>query len=58
MDFIELNQLNKSIQIIDQEVTAIKSELAAQSNASHQYGEKFEWRYNPTTGSLDLVVLE
>lgn len=25
--------------------------------APHQYGGKFEWRYNATTNSLDLVVL-
>ena len=28
------------------------------NNAPHQYGGKFEWRFNPTTNSLDLVVLE
>ncbi len=25
--------------------------------APHQYGGRFEWRYNPITNSLDLVVL-
>ncbi|TYS55738.1 hypothetical protein FZD47_25255 [Bacillus infantis] len=28
-----------------------------QSGAPHQYGGKFEWRYNPVTNSLDLVML-
>ena len=28
------------------------------SVAPHQYGEKFEWRYNSSTQSLDLVVLD
>lgn len=26
--------------------------------APHQYGNRFEWRFNPTTNSLDLVVLD
>lgn len=26
--------------------------------APHQYGSAFEWRYNPGTKSLDLVVLK
>lgn len=26
--------------------------------APHQYGGKYEWRHNPITNSLDLVVLD
>ena len=32
-------------------------QVHTQAEAPHQYGNKFEWRYNATTGSLDLVVL-
>lgn len=28
------------------------------ADAPHRYGGRFEWRYNPNTESLDLVVLE
>lgn len=37
----------------DADITAHASDVAP-----HQYGGRFEWRYNTTTNSLDLVVLD
>ena len=40
---------------VDSVQTSLNAHLVA--NAPHQYGNKFEWRYNPSLNSLDLVVL-
>lgn len=42
----------ESSQAAQAKITDHKTEVAP-----HQYGGKMEWRYNPTTNSLDLVVL-
>lgn len=34
-----------------------EKEAHTHDEAPHQYGNKFEWRYNAITDSLDLVVL-
>ena len=38
---------------LERELTDFKT-----SDAPIQYGGKFEWRFNPSTNSLDLVVLD
>ena len=46
-------ELNDKLNTLSEEVT-----VHGTSDAPHTYGGKFELRYNPTTNSLDLVVLE
>lgn len=45
----------------DKYMTPLRTKQAidkhATSNAPHTYGGKFRWEYNPSTGTLDLVVL-
>ena len=44
------------IEGLDNNANILESHLS--DNAPHQYGGRFEWRYNSVTDSLDLVVIE
>lgn len=46
----------KASMVIANNGSNLESHLA--DNAPHQYGNRFEWRYNSATDSLDLVVIE
>ena len=53
-------QTELSSKATTQKVEQVESELNAHKadDAPHKYGNRFEWRYNATTDSLDLVVIE